>query len=293
MGIVTDIQRFSLNDGPGIRTTVFLKGCNARCAWCHNPETLCMEPELMVYADKCIKCGACVGFDPERAAEGLPPVREALTIGSARACFSGALSVAGREMGVEEVLREVVQDVAYYQASGGGVTLSGGECMMQPAFTQQVLHACRERGIQTAIETNLMYDFTLLERLLPELDLLMADIKLMDAKAHEALVGMGNGQVLQNVAMLARTGIPYILRTPVIPGVNDNPEEIGAIARFAAKHAEHLLYYELLNFNPLGASKYDSLGRENRYRDLRPHDAQTMQALQKAAEDAGIPVRIG
>ncbi len=293
MGVVTDIQRFSLNDGPGIRTTVFLKGCNARCAWCHNPETLCMEPELMVRADRCIRCGACVDFDPARAGEGLPPDRAALSIGAARACFSGALSAAGREMSVDEVMREVEQDIAYYESSGGGVTLSGGECMMQPEFTRQVLRACRERGIQTAIETNLLYGFELLEPLLPVLDLLMADVKLMDRRAHEALVGLGNGQVLENVPLLACAGVPYILRTPVIPGVNDTAEEIGAIARFVAAHAEHLLYYELLNFNPLGASKYDGLGRENRYRETRPLDAQTMEALRRAAEAAGIAVRAG
>jgi pyruvate formate lyase activating enzyme len=292
--MVTDIQRFSLKDGPGIRTTVFLKGCNAACRWCHNPETLSMEQELLVYPERCAHCGACVGFDPALAARGLPPPREQLSLASAELCFSGALSVAGREMTAGEVMDQVEQDIEYYQNSGGGITLSGGEVCMQQEFAAEILRLCRQKGIAAAIETNLAYDFSRLEALLPFLDLVMADIKIFDPQRHRELTGIGNEQILENAAALARTGIPYILRTPVIPGINDTPEDIGAIAAFIAENKTAALrYYELLNFNPLGASKYEGLGVSNQCRDGRPLSDAAIGVLAETAASAGIPVHIG
>ena len=293
MGMVTSIQRFSLNDGPGIRTTVFFKGCNAACVWCHNPETLAMQAEVLAYAEQCIGCGACVGFSAERTAQGLPPPREALTPQMAQACCAGALVLAGREVSVEDVLMEIDQDAVYYETSGGGVTFSGGEAMMQPAFLLALLQACRAKGYHTALETNLAYDFALLAPLLPLVDLVMADVKLMDEARHRELVGLGNQQILENVARLAKTGLPYILRTPVVPGIQDDAREIAAIAAFVAAHADHLLYYELLNYNPLGAGKYASLHRHYALRDARPLSDEAMGALKAVAEGAGIAVRIG
>ncbi len=271
MGMITDIQRFSLNDGPGIRTTVFLKGCNMTCAWCHNPETLSGEPEILIYPGQCIGCGACVGFDPKKAMAELPPNRESLTLRAAEKCFSGALVIAGRSMCAQDVLREAEQDALYYANSGGGVTLSGGEVMAQPDFAREILALCREKGIPAAVETNLAYDFSLLACLLPLLDLVMADIKLMDGQRHRELTGIGNERILDNAKKLAASGMPYILRTPIIPGVNDNAWEIGRIAEFIAAHNKgNLLYYELLNFNPLGTSKYQSLNLENPFSSARP-----------------------
>ena len=292
MGIVTDIQRFSLNDGPGIRTTVFLKGCNLSCTWCHNPETLSMNPELLLYGEQCIGCGACVGFDVSKPFT-LPPERESLTVSSASGCFSGALTVAGREMSVEEVMSEVKQDVNYYAQSGGGVTLSGGEVMMQPAFARGILAACKAEGIHTAVETNLAYDWRVLEGVLDVLDLVIADIKHRDNSLHSEYTGIGNTQVLDNVQQVAASGIPYILRTPIIPGVNDDCETVSQIAAFVASTKGNLLYYELLNFNPLGSSKYDGLGIENKHRDARPLTDDALHQLQRAAEACDIPVRVG
>lgn len=293
MGIVTDIQRFSLNDGPGIRTTVFLKGCNARCRWCHNPETLSMQPELLIHPDRCFGCGACVGFDAHRMGQGLPPARDRLTPEDARKCFSGALTVAGRDMTADEVLKEVMADAAYYETSGGGVTLSGGECLMQPDFAGEILAACRRQGVHTAIETNLMYPWERLEPLLAELDLVMADIKLPDPAQHQQHTGIDNAQVLDNLTRLQRAGAAYIIRTPVIPGVSDRQDVIAAIARLVARDTKNLLYYELLNFNPLGASKYQGLGLDNAFAGQRPLSGVRMQALADAARRAGIAVRVG
>jgi pyruvate formate lyase activating enzyme len=293
MGMVTDIQRFSLKDGPGIRTTVFFKGCNASCRWCHNPETLSAQRELLIYPDRCVGCGACVGFDRERAARGLPPPREELTWESAEGCFSGALSTAGSEMDVSQVIGQIEQDKDYYISSGGGVTLSGGEVMMQPEFAGEILRSCKRRGIAAAIETNLAYDYSLLEGLLPDLDLVMADIKTMDGPRHVFFTGIDNRCILENVRRLSRAGIPYILRTPVIPGVNDRAEDIEAIAAFIAGDKEFLLYYELLNFNPLGASKYEGLGTPHQYRETRPLKDEELGGLVRIARAAGIPVRAG
>jgi pyruvate formate lyase activating enzyme len=293
MGMVTDIQRFSLKDGPGIRSTVFFKGCNAACRWCHNPETLSAGRELLIYPDRCVGCGACVGFDPEKAAAGLPPPREKLSLESAELCFSGALQTAGQEMDVSQVMKQVEQDGDYYRNSGGGITLSGGEVMMQAPFAAGLLRSCREKRIATAIETNLAYDYSVLEALLPDLDLVMADIKLLDNGRHLFFTGIGNGDILMNVKKLARAGIPYILRTPVVPGVNDRPEEIRAIAAFIAQDKEFLLYYELLNYNPLGLSKYEGLGVSSAHRGTRPLDGEKMEELARAAGAAGIPVRAG
>ena len=293
MGMITDIQRFSLNDGPGIRTTVFFKGCNAKCAWCHNPETLSMEPVVMSYPDKCIGCGFCVKCDPEAVKEGLPPKGARRTVEAACRCVTGALSIAGREMSVEEILAQIRQDRMYYETSGGGVTLSGGEVMMQPEFAAALLKACHAEGFCTAVETNLMYDFGRLEQTFDDLDLIMADIKLLNDEKHRRYVGVSNAIVMENVKKLGRSGKPFILRTPLIPGVNDDADEISSISAFIAENAPNVMYYELLNLNPLGASKYEALGTDNMFRDTKPLSNDAIDALKEKAQATGIPVRVG
>jgi pyruvate formate lyase activating enzyme len=196
-------------------------------------------------------------------------------------------------MDAPQVMGQLEQDQDYYRNSGGGITLSGGEVMMQAPFAAEILRSCREKGIATAIETNLAYDYSLLEGLLPDLDLVMADIKLLDRERHHFFTGIGNEEILGNVKKLARAGVPYILRTPVIPRVNDRPEEIRAIAAFIAADKEFLLYYELLNYNPLGTSKYEAMGLSYACREARPLGQGEMGALVSAAREAGIPVRAG
>ena len=273
MGIITDIQRFSLNDGPGIRTTVFFKGCNIACDWCHNPESISPKPELMRYGQKCIGCGRCED--------------------AAAPCFSGARKWAGREVTVRNVMAEVMQDADYYITSGGGVTLSGGEPMLQPDFAAELLHACVGEGIQTAIETNLYYDFSILEKMLCDLTLIMCDMKVFDDKKHRKSTGAGNGLILENLRLLGRKDIRYVIRTPVIPGLNDSEEEICAIASFISQREQKPLYYELLNFNPLGAGKYEALGIVSKYAGTRPLSKGRMQELAEAASKHGITVRVG
>ncbi|MBE6546738.1 MAG: glycyl-radical enzyme activating protein [Ruminococcaceae bacterium] len=231
-GLVADIERFSTHDGPGIRTVVFLKGCPLRCAWCHNPECISYEPQELFYPERCIGCGKC--------AEG---------------CYSGARVMCGREMCAEEVMEEVLRDRAYY-GQIGGVTVSGGEPLAQPAFTRELIEACRREGISVAIESSMIrYD----EELLSGIDLLMADIKVMDDGLHRTYTGVSNRRILENLRRADALGVPMLIRTPIIPGVNDTQKNIAETADFL-RTLRHLRGYELLPYHPLGQSKAEALG---------------------------------
>lgn len=227
-GIITDIQRASVHDGPGIRTTVFLKGCPLRCAWCHNPECTSWEPQIMYYPEKCIGCGKCD--------EG---------------CFAGAKVICGKEMTVEEVLEEILLDKAYY-GDDGGVTFSGGEPLAQKDFLNALIDACKWEGIHCAIETSLIYYE---EEIFKKLDLVMTDMKIWDDETHRKYTGVSNIQIQENFRKLNRLGIPVIARTPVIPEISQGIEHI---ARFL-KGLEQVKKYELLPYHPLGQKKSEAL----------------------------------
>lgn len=296
-GTLTTIQRFSLHDGPGIRSTVFFKGCNMRCAWCHNPETLRMPAQLMYYKTKCVGCGACTLVCPRHTLgeDGKMVLDRAGCTDCGRCadvCFTGALEMCGHPATVDDVLKEVLQDKDYYDQSRGGVTLSGGEVLLQPEFARELLIALKENGVSTAIESNLNVDFSVLESLLPYLDLIMCDLKIWDDGKHKEWTGAGNGQILANIRRLGETNVPLIVRTPVIPGVNDTAEDIAPIAAFVAT-MPNLLYYELLNFNPLGGSKYDALDENNRFKSAKPLPDEALAALGAAAEQHCASVHIG
>lgn len=228
-GILTSIQKCSVHDGPGIRTTVFTKGCNLRCVWCHNPETLAFEPEILSHPELCIGCGRCD--------EG---------------CFTGAKVLCGTVMSPEEVAEQVLQDRPYY-GEDGGVTVSGGEPTCQPEFVRSLLQLCEAEGIHTAIETNLACSREVLTALLPHCRMVMADWKLFDSVRHREYTGAGNEAIKENLRLLSESGVPFLLRTPVIAGINDK-EDIPEIARFAGK-LPGLIAYELLPYHPLGLSK--------------------------------------
>lgn len=264
-GMIADIQRFSLHDGPGIRTTVFLKGCNLRCAWCHNPETISFEPQTLLRPDKCIGCGHC--------AEG---------------CYSGARVLCGRERTVADVLAEVMLDKPYYGGEGG-LTVSGGEPLCQPAFTAALLEAAAGQGVHGALESNMSLPWGTAEPVLRHCKLLMTDLKLWDSGLHRELTGAPNDRIKENIARASAAGVPVLLRTPVVPGINDTEAEIAAIAAFAAT-LPTLVCYELLPYHPLGLAKGSLEGFEPKQFD-KPAPAR-MEELGRAAARAGIPVRI-
>lgn len=294
-GLVSDIQRFSLHDGPGIRTTVFLKGCNLHCAWCHNPETLLAHPELQFLRERCIGCAACVNACPQHCHliqdEGIHLLERGLCLNCgncSRICYAGALSIIGREMSIEEVMDEVRSDLPFYQESGGGVTISGGEPLMQATFTRSLLHNCQMEKISTAIETNLCYPWQLLADIIPELDLLICDIKMLDPQSHYQWTGIDNRNILTNLAELASMDIPIIVRTPLVAGINDDPDIIAGIANLLSAQP-NLLYYELLPYHPLGTGKSLSIGKTS-----LPHaapSAEKINELLNATCNTGIQVR--
>lgn len=294
---VTDIQRFSLTDGDGIRTTVFLKGCNMRCSWCHNPETISKGRELMFYRSCCIGCGRCFEVCPvgaHKIVDGDHIIDRSLCTRCGRCadlCYAEALSMCGREMSVEEVMRELVQDKPYYESSGGGVTISGGEVLCSLEFATELARACRAEDINVAIETNLSIPFEKIKPLIAELDSVMFDIKLFDGEAHKQHTGISNKTVLENARMLDTLGIPLTVRTPLIPGVTDTAENVAAVAEFAAT-LKNLVRYELLNFNPLGESKYRGLDKENAHEAARPLGEDKLAELKAAAEAHGIRVKV-
>ena len=297
-GIVTNIQRFSVHDGPGIRTTVFLKGCNLRCFWCHNPEDINREPEIQFFPERCIYCGACAECCVHQAHimyNGGHVFRRELCTGCGECvdtCYAKGLVLVGATKSVEQVMEEILQDRAFYASSGGGVTLSGGEPLLQIDFSCAVLARCEEEGIHTAIETAAPLPWSRIQSILPHVDLVMMDIKHMDSQAHRHSTGVPNRRILDNAARLGRQPQPLIVRTPVIPGINDSEADIAAIAAFVAT-LPNLLYYELLPYHPMAESKYRSLGQLYHAVDLAPPTAAKMAGLAGAAAAHGVTVRLG
>jgi pyruvate formate lyase activating enzyme len=295
-GIVTNIQRFSIHDGPGIRTTVFFKGCNLRCFWCHNPETLSPKAQVQFFPERCIGCGECFKRCPHGAHVMVDGQRQYLRercVGCgacAETCYAQALVLVGEVKTVDEVVEEVLRDRPFYETSKGGVTLSGGEPLLQFDFAYAILERCREEGLHTAIETAAHFPWERVAAILPVTDLVMMDVKLMDAARHKACTGVSNERILRNAERLGREAKELIVRTPIIPGVNDNEADVSAIAEFVST-LPNLLYYELLAFHPMGGSKYQSLDMDYRARDLKTPSKEHMDALSDAARRYGIEVR--
>jgi pyruvate formate lyase activating enzyme len=288
-GVVTHIQRFSVHDGPGIRTTVFLKGCQMHCPWCHNPETVRPQPELQVFAQRCIGCGACLeqcAQHARRLVDGRMVFDRERCVACGRCvevCYAQSLVLVGQTKTAGQVADEVLADRAFYQSSGGGVTISGGEPLAQPHFTQAILELCKAEEIHTAVETNLGWPWSTIARLLPAVDLFLVDIKLLDDTEHRTWTGMSNQHTLDNLRRLDAEGKPIVVRTPVVSRVNDRADQIAAIADFLAG-LSHVRAYELLPYHPLGTGKYEALGLAAPWPRFQTPTAEQLRQLAAAAQ---------
>jgi pyruvate formate lyase activating enzyme len=294
-GIVFDVKHFAVHDGPGIRTTIFLKGCPLRCLWCHSPESQNLRPEVAYYPNLCINCGACVEACPHGAQTLDTPkiIRERCQgVGRcAEECYAGATIMYGEEATVDDLLEDVDKDQLLYETSGGGVTVSGGEPAMQPSFTSALFGAFKERGYHTVLDTSGYTERSAFERVLADADLVLYDLKHMDSFTHEEITGVPNGLILANLERAAGSGKTLVVRVPVIPGYNDTPENITAMADYLGglKGVESV---ELLPYHNLGAPKYLALGREYPLEGLRTPEPEELQELGSLLETEGLRVVI-
>jgi pyruvate formate lyase activating enzyme len=297
-GIVFDVRRFSVHDGPGIRSTVFLKGCPLSCWWCHNPESQRSQPQVFYRPARCIQCGRCVEAcpqgaiaEPQDGGESDPAL--CIQCGQcARVCPAEARELAGRRVTAKGLLAELERDVAFYDESGGGVTFSGGEPLQQARFLEELLPLCKAHDLHVALDTSGCAAWPVIDRLRPYVDLFLYDIKLMDAEKHLRYTGVSNQLILDNLLRLSESGARIFLRVPVVPGINDDPANLDEIGRLAAS-LPGVERVDLLPYHQAAAVKYANLGVEYRLDDIQPPSPDAMQALAARLGRCGVSVHIG
>jgi pyruvate formate lyase activating enzyme len=298
-GIVFDVKRFALHDGPGTRTTVFFKGCPMACRWCHNPESQDRRPQLAYSRSRCSKdCHRCVAVCPEGALVADGPririrrvlctlCRECLHV-----CPSEALEVIGREMSVEELIAEVERDVVFFDESGGGMTVSGGEPLSQPEFLDSLLTACRKNGVHTALDTCGYAPFSVLRKAASKVDLILFDVKIVDDRAHRLFTGVSNRLILENLRALSALTDNIVIRIPLIPGMTDSPLQLKETAEFALS-LRRVRRIGLLNFHRGGRKKYAKIGRVDSMPDARPLPDERLESIRRELAAYGFGVQIG
>lgn len=310
-GKTYDIQGFSVQDGPGIRTTVFLKGCPLRCPWCHSPESLSFRTELNWLQIRCLgldACGQCLGKCPKEAISpgeitknaageniSYPVVDKTLCSdcgACAKACKAKALYMCGSDQSVDEIMHRLLRDQPFFEESGGGVTISGGECLCQPDFTLELLARCKENGFHTAVDTTGYVKWETVAATLPYTDLYLYDLKCMDSDLHRQVIGVPNDIILENAKKIAAAGGKLWVRIPVIPLFNDTEEHFKEYGEFLAGIKDAIVIVQLLPYHKMGVSKHDRLLKnENIFVAEPPSDA-LMQARKEMLESYGLTVRI-
>ena len=300
-GVIFDIQRFTLHDGPGVRTLVFLKGCPLRCQWCANPESNNPKPELGFMHSRCKKCGDCVAACPEHAIAidetGMPCIdrRSCTNCGvCTTVCLPRSLIIYGREITVEEAHKEVRRDKIFYEGSGGGVTVSGGEPLQQFSFVKALFKVCHEDGISTCLETSGFASTQIIEELLPLTDDILFDLKHLDPAIHERFTGVPNKLILENARRVVKSGVSVLFRCPIIPGINDTLENIRETAHFIIELQDKTAAIELLPYHRMGVVKYEALDRTYPLKELDTllPDSNHLKSIQCTYEELGVRCRI-
>jgi len=299
--LITEIQRFSLQDGPGIRTTVFFKGCPLKCPWCHNPETQDARREFYFYPDRCTNCGRCAEVCPSDASimsreAGSPPVLELdrskciQCMKCVEACLSDARVAVGQEMSIDDIVKEVLSDRLFYGNSGGGVTISGGDPLSFPEFTLLLAKTLKDEKIHVGIETACFQKWEKIKPLLSCVDLFLVDIKSLDSQKHKQIIGWPLEPILENIKNLLEFGANVRIHLPVIPDFNDSADDFDAYENFLSRFADRLVGVDILPYHVYGEGKYGFLGRRDtyKYKDVKQPPAINVMPLAKALKLAHI-----
>jgi len=292
------MQRFSIHDGPGVRTIVFFKGCPLKCNWCSNPESQDPVIQIMFNEKNCVECKKCEKTCPVGAIDMLRSGRidreQCIRCGiCAENCYPGGLVKSGEEITVDKVINELKKETVQYRRSGGGVTLSGGEALMQPKFAIELLKACKAMGWHTAIETTGYASEDVIDKVIPWVDLVLLDIKSLDDEKHKKYIHASNERIIKNAKKISTLGVELIIRVPVIPEFNCDENSIYDISKFA-KSLNGVKQLDLLPYHKLGANKYKNLGQEYTMgHDIKTPDEDTMNKLKKIVEECGLVCTIG
>lgn len=296
--IVLSITRMTIHNGPGVRTLILFKGCPLRCVWCSTPESQNAEPELAVEPEKCTRCGECVSVCPVGA---ISLIEETVALdrgrcdmcgACAKVCSPQAITVLGHDMTVPQLLREVEKDAVFYKHSQGGVTLSGGEVLLQPEFTRALAQTCKEKGIGVGVDTCGHVPWSNIEQVLPYVDYFLWDVKAMDPERHRELTGVSNDLILRNARVVAERGIPLYLRLPVIPGCNDSEENFRAACEFVSTLSS-AVEVSLLPLHHLGRARYAKLNRLYPMTDVPLIPDEVMRDIKRLVESYGLNCSIG